>query len=212
MSAINTLALAIEITDEYGFIKSGHAPLGQEDTRTRIFDRLKDGKVPSDESIKRAEEMKAEFEQSIMIKRLSDEMRSYDDTVFKVLNDDEVTNFNVAVMASIPKAFKQHQEFVARKEQLAKLAVVSEYVGTIKERIESDVNIISRRYVNTCESYVINAVDENDNAITFWSGKDDYVEGKTLKIRGTVKSHEKDKYRNDIKTTTLGRVTLLGTV
>lgn len=209
MSAINTLAHALEIYNEFGFIKSGHAPYGHKDNRERIFEKINENEVPSDESIKKAEEMKDDMLQDILFRRLADKMTSFDKTVTDALNSDKDSNFNVAVLASLPKVWRVMKKQKERQELNAKLKVLSEYQGTIGQREEFDVEIISSRWIRSMDTNVIQAIDVDDNLFSFWSTKDDYEVGKKFKLRGTVKKHIVNTYSDDVKETQLGRVTIV---
>ncbi len=109
--------------------------------------------------------------------------------------------------AAIMFVYNRHLEEEAKREAAADLSK-SEHVGALKERLEFDVRIIGKRWVEGYygSSALIRMLDANDNLfVTFASGNfgDDVNIGDAITIRGTVKKH--DEYKG-VKQTIINRV------
>ena len=109
--------------------------------------------------------------------------------------------------AAIMFVYNRHLEEEAKREAAADLSK-SEHVGTLKERLEMDVKVIGKRWVEGYygSSALIRMLDANDNLfVTFASGSfgDNINIGDQLVIRGTVKKHDDFK---GVKQTILNRV------
>lgn len=109
--------------------------------------------------------------------------------------------------AAIMFVYNRHREEEAKREAAADLSK-SEHVGALKERLEMEVKVIGKRWIEGYygSSALIRMLDVNDNLfVTFASGSfgDDVNIGDALTIRGTVKKHDDFK---GTKQTILNRV------
>lgn len=109
--------------------------------------------------------------------------------------------------AAIIFVYNRHLEEEAKRKAAADLSK-SEHVGVLKERLEMDVRVVGKRWIESHfgSSALIKMLDNNDNLfITFSSGRfaDDINIEDKVTIRGTVKKH--DEYKG-IKQTVLNRV------
>jgi len=109
--------------------------------------------------------------------------------------------------AAIMFVYNRHLEEEAKRKAAADLSK-SEHVGALKERLEFDVRVIGKRWVEGYygSSALIRMLDANDNLfVTFASGNfgDDVNIEDKVTIRGTVKKHDEFK---GVKQTILNRV------
>ncbi len=111
--------------------------------------------------------------------------------------------------AAIMFVYNRHLEEEAKRKAAADLSK-SEHVGALKERLEMEVRVIGKRWVEGYygSSALIRMLDNNDNLlVTFASGgfgDDTNIEDR-ITIRGTVKKHDEFK---GVKQTVLNRVQL----
>ena len=109
--------------------------------------------------------------------------------------------------AAIMFVYNRHLEEEAKRKAAADLSK-SEHVGALKERLEMEVRIIGKRWIESMygSTAIIRMLDANDNLfVTFASGRfgdEANIEDKVT-IRGTVKKHDVFK---DVKQTILNRV------
>lgn len=108
--------------------------------------------------------------------------------------------------AAIMFVYNRHLEDEAKRKAAADLSK-SEYVGALKERLEFEVRVIGKRWIEGRfgSTAVIRMLDANDNLfVTFASGNfgDEVNIEDKVTIRGTVKKH--DEYKG-VKQTILTR-------
>lgn len=123
----------------------------------------------------------------------------------KVIVANEYVPLNkLGLLVSIPKAIDRYEEEKRRQEEKEKLALESNYLGSVGEKIS--VNFVSGREVACCETqfgllHIYEFKDANGNMV-IWktsSGKDIPESGT---VTGTVKAHEE---YNGIKQTIILR-------
>ncbi len=109
--------------------------------------------------------------------------------------------------AAIMFVYNRHLEEEAKRKAAADLSK-SEHVGALKERLNMDVRVIGKRWVESRfgSTALIRMLDKDDNLIITFSGgafgEDVNIEDKVT-IRGTVKKHDEFK---GVKQTILNRV------
>lgn len=109
--------------------------------------------------------------------------------------------------AAIMFVYTRHLEDEAKRKAAADLSK-SEHIGALKERLEFDVRIIGKRWIDSHfgATALVRMLDENDNLLITFSGgvfgEDINIED-NVRIRGTVKKH--DEYKG-VKQTILNRV------
>lgn len=109
--------------------------------------------------------------------------------------------------AAIMFVYNRHLEDVAKRKAAADLSK-SEHIGALKERLEFEVRVIGKRWIEGRfgSTAIIRMLDANDNLfVTFASGNfgDDVNIEDKVTIRGTVKKH--DEYKG-VKQTIINRV------
>ncbi len=109
--------------------------------------------------------------------------------------------------AAIMLVYTRYLEDEAKSKAAADLTE-SEHVGALKERLEFDVRVIGKRWVEGYygSSALIRMLDADDNLfVTFANGQfgDDVEIGDAVTIRGTVKKHDEFK---GVKQTVINRV------
>ena len=124
------------------------------------------------------------------------DMYGDDDYVYNMKNFfslDEVELRYVPFVASGIAAYNRSIEKAAEKSKKP----VSNYVGTVGDKITKDVEVIGSKYVNGYygSSLLVKMVDDDGNTLTtFYSGhKFEPEVGDKLTITGTVKDHKKFK-------------------
>jgi len=109
--------------------------------------------------------------------------------------------------AAIMFVYNRHLEDEAKRKAAADLSK-SEHIGALKERLEMEVRVIGKRWVDSHfgASALIRMLDANDNLLITFSGgafgEDVNIDDKVT-IRGTVKKHDEFK---GVRQTVLNRV------
>ena len=114
VSPVDALALAIQVYDKQGFIRSGDGftrigPDGQQtvetyDNKTLLIQAIQAGSVPSSENVEKAKEIITKFNGRYMLKKLNGSLNNFESGVSQAfgVTDNQLTKFNLAILASIP--------------------------------------------------------------------------------------------------------------
>jgi len=142
---------------------------------------------------------------TLTFKAMSGKMNAFEQSVHKVITSDKVTDRDVGILASLPGTF--HHEMIRKADLTHKkeLALNSEYIGVVGDRVKSTIEIVTHKYIPRHDCYIVNAVDDNSNMIAFFTGKSADKFGTKCMINGTVKRIDRSKY-NKGKETFLTRV------
>lgn len=219
-----TLAFAIQVYREQGFIRSGEgyykAVSDEEDAdrvyvsdnKSQVIDLITQGNTPSQELLDTAQEIMDKFSGKFMLKKLTDGLTSFEKSVSEAFANEQVSSFSVAVLASIP-----HMDVIDIKRQevndrIEALRFDSDYFGESKKRYDISVDVIDVKYIQSSAVYMITTVYNKKDIVKFWwrdqPDLTDIIDGRTIKIRGTVNRHEVGKY-SQAKETMLNRVKII---
>ena len=217
------LALGVQTYNSQGFVRSGdgyikvHPETGEQfitvkDNKSLILDLIDGNNRPSQEDMQEAKVIMDKFNGKFMLKKLQGSLSRFETSVSDAFTTD-LTNFTVAVIASIP-----HMNVIDKVRQnitdkIEELRFKSEYFGEIRTRYDISVEIIDVKFIQTSGVYMITSVHNNTDIIKFWwrdqPDISDIINGKTITIRGTVLKHEDSKY-SKAKETMLNRVKIMG--
>jgi len=217
------LALGVQTYNSQGFVRSGdgyikvHPETGEtfitvKDNKSLILDLIDANNRPSQEDMQEAKVIMDKFSGKFMLKKLQGSLSRFETSVSDAFTTD-LTNFTVAVIASIP-----HMNVIDKVRQnitdkIEELRFKSDYFGEIRTRYDIAVEIIDVKFIQTSGVYMITSVHNNTDIIKFWwrdqPDISDIIDGKTVNIRGTVLKHENSKY-SKAKETMLNRVKIMG--
>lgn len=223
------LAIAFEVFETQGFIKSGYGYKQPTDERDEegnvVYEQVKDNKSVILETIKGSDTKYISDEKYInqankeidringkmMMKKLGGNLNNFEASLIKAI-EEVPTNFNVSIIASIPNSAKIDAKREALNDRMAQLKHTSDYVGKKGTRYDIDIDVIDVKFIQTSDVYMITGVLDNKDIVKFWWREQpdltDIIEGKTVTIRGTVKTQEISKYSN-AKETLFNRVKLI---
>ncbi len=223
------LAIAFEVFEQQGFIKSGHgysAPTDEFDEEgQRIYTLISDNKTCILKKISQAKPNKYmssskyitdatnEIERingKLLMKKLGGTLSNFEDGLIKSL-EHAPTNFFVSIIASIPNSIEIDKKREALDDKMTQLKHNSQYVGKKGGRYDIQVDVIDVKFIQSSDVYMITAVSDNRDIIKFWWREQpdltDIIEGKSISLRGTVNKQEVSKY-SDAKETLFNRVKL----
>lgn len=128
------------------------------------------------------------------------------DTIANIVAKEEVTKFDVACMAALPKTYRKDIAREVIKNRQEQLAATSQHIGLEATKHELDVEIIDSIYSQKYNIYIITATD-GVNTIKFSTAHDQTIfpKGEKIRIKGSVKKHDIND-RNGAKETWLTRV------
>ena len=220
ITPVEALALAIETYSQQGFIRSGEGYKSVDldtgkvmeetkDNKSIVIEKITAGMKPSEENITEAQAMIDKFNGRYMLKKLTSSLSNFESGVAQAFDTDQLTNFNVAVIASIPHMNEVDKKRKAVEDKIEELRFESEYFGDKGQRYDLEVEVIDVKYIQSSYVYMITTVQGKKNIIKFWwrdqPDISDIIDGKVIHVRGTVNKHEKSKYTN-AQETMLNRV------
>jgi len=217
--ALKVLGLSFMVYDDQGFIRSGEGytkyvedePVQVLDNKTIVTSMIIQGIMPSEKYLVLAKETMDKFNGKFMLKKLTGGLTSFENSVSKAFSE-ELTKFNVSVIASIPHMNKVDIKRLEVENRLESVRFDSEYLGEMRQRYDIEVEVVDVKFIQSSGVYMITSLYKNKDIIKFWwrdqPDISDIIDGKTIKIRGTVNKHENSKY-SKAKETMLNRVKIM---
>jgi hypothetical protein len=128
------------------------------------------------------------------------------DTIAGIVAKEDVTKFDVACMAALPKTYKKDIVREGINERQQKLAATSQHIGMEASKHELDVEIIDSVYSKNYNIWIVTATD-GTNTIKFSTAHDQTIfpVGEKIRVKGSVKRHDINN-RTGAKETWLTRV------
>jgi hypothetical protein len=217
---MEVLTLAIAVDEAQGFIKSGYGYYDHENekevfdnktTISRVLNNYPDApqiKI-TDEHRQRAQELKDYFDGVIVMKKLTGDVNGFEDSVGKIINGNEVDNYGVSVLASLPNSLRIQKQRDDMDEFYDNLRNVSEYVGSTGKRSRFKLFIKDVKYISKYNIQLVTCVEGEQNLVKFFWNKDpdvsDLIVGKTMTVTGFVKEQSISKF-SKCKETVINRV------
>lgn len=217
------LALGVQTYNSQGFVRSGDGYIkvnpetGEpstevKDNKSLILDLIADNTRPSPDDMQEAKVIMDKFSGKFMLKKLQGSLSRFETSVSEAFTND-LTNFTVAVIASIPHMNVIDKVRQTITDKIEELRFKSDYFGEVRTRYDLSVEIIDVKFIQTSGVYMITSVYNDTDIIKFWwrdqPDISDIINGKTVTIRGTVLKHENSKY-SKAKETMLNRVKIMG--
>lgn len=206
---VQTLALALSVYDKHGFVRSGEGynvydnegnyTHTVEDTKTQVMNAMKACEQPSAEYIAQAEKVKDKFEAKFMMKKFGNGLTDFENNVAKAFAaGNSLTSFQVAIIASIPNMNKIDEKRKMVEDRIDELRLKSKYFGQVRHRYDLEVEVLDCKFIQNSGVYMITTIHANKDIVKFWwrdqPDVSDIIEGKTIRIRGTVNRHEHGKF------------------
>jgi hypothetical protein len=220
---VQTLAIALSVYDKYGFVRSGEGynvydsdgkfTHTVEDTKTQVMNAMKAGEQPSAEYLAQAEQVKDKFEAKFMMKKFGAGLTDFEHNVAKAFSaGNSLTSFQVAIIASIPNMNKIDEKRKMVDDRIEEVRFKSEHFGEVRHRYDLEVEVLDCKFIQNSGVYMITTIHAGKDIVKFWwrdqPDVSDIIEGKTLRIRGTVNRHENGRV-TQAKETMFNRVKIL---
>lgn len=156
----------------------------------------------------RALDIQKYLEQTYIMQNLRDGADRFLSQINLLCSQEKVTEKELGLMAWAPKVAVDYERKDQVREVSARYEYVSRYVGRLGETIETPFTLIDSRYITSMDCWAVYGADDDGNLIFYWAKNRDRV-CETGSIRGRVKSHREDAYRNDARVTALNYVKVL---
>jgi hypothetical protein len=219
----DVMCAAVLVYKDQGFVRSGQGYIDTSpkdgnsievrDNKTCIIDILEDPKMSfTEEESKYANDLIDSINGKLMIKKMTNSLNNFEQNVAKALSDPQVNNFAVSIIASLPHSVEIDKKREIVEDKMSALKHSSMYFGTRGKRYDINVKVLDVKFIQTSDVYMITTVYAEKDIVKFWwrdqPDISDIINGKTIKIRGTVNKHELSKYTN-AKETMVNRVKIL---
>ena len=218
------LQLAVVVDDAQGFIRSGGGYYDHS-TETVISDNkntimsyvmnLDDMPPISEQTVKRAEEIKQYFKETLIAKKFIGTINDFERSVLTAISSENLPSFAVSVIASLPNGYRVAKQREKMDEWFDERREISDFIGKVGERIKIDLYIRDVKYIASMNLYLVTAEDKSQNIVKFFFNREPDIGGiiqhKTLQITGRIKSHTVSKF-SDCKETVLNYVKIQNSV
>ena len=222
ITVVDVMAAAIQVHETQGFIKSGQGytdhsdpenPVIIEDNKSCIVDIIENPKMNfTEEQITKANDLITVINGKLMIKKMTNNINSFESNVVKSLSEANVNKFTVSIIASLPHSVNIDKKREEVEDKLSSLKHSSQYLGDRGKRYDLSVEVMDVKFIQTSNIYMITTVYAKKDLIKFWwrdqPDISSIINGKNIKIRATVNKHELSKYTN-AKETMVNRVKIL---
>lgn len=217
---MDVLTLAIAVDEAQGFIKSGFGyfdhsndveVLDNKTTIQRVLGEHPDAPkiTVKPEHKQKAQELKEYFDSVIVMKKLTGTVNGFEDSVGKIINGDEVDNYGVSVLASLPNSLRIQKQRDEMDEFYDEKRNTSEFVGQVGKRSQFELFIKDVKYIAKYNIHLVTCLEGNQNLVKFFWNKDpdvaDLIVGKTMLVTGFVKEQSISKF-SKCKETVINRV------
>ena len=148
--------------------------------------------VADDEDFAVADEI-ISYYTGLMFKAIGGKINEFEERVLALVKAGEVRASDFGIVASLPKSYYRSLERDRVEEQQRELSDSSEYVGTVGQTVDLDIEIMRFNYIQKLNCYVVNA-QASGNLVVFFTSNEDFNGPDKLKIRGRVKRHQTSNY------------------
>ena len=221
-TVVDVMCAAVAVHNEQGFIRSGqgytdHNPDSGEsivirDNKTVIIDYLSKQQTFNEEQHAEASKLLDNINGKLMIKKMTNSLNNFEQSVAKVLNEADISNFAVSIIASLPHSISIDKKREIIEDKMSSLKHSSMYFGDKGKRYDINVEIMDVKFIQSSSIYMITAIYAKKDIIKFWwrdqPDISDIINGKTIQIRATVNKHELSKYTN-AKETMVNRIKII---
>ena len=128
----------------------------------------------------------------------------FQNTLTNLVLQPEATMSDAGLMAFLPNMSNQIVARQAREEEIAGLSQVSEYLGKVGDKVQFTLTVMTSRWSDQFNCWLVNGKDANGNLIGFFTTKQDCTKNGTYTAK--IKRIEQSRYHNGAKVTTVNFV------
>lgn len=148
------------------------------------------------------------LQQTVIMQSLKGAPDRFLGQIVELLSKQTVKESELGLLAWAPKLADDYQKKDAVRELSARYEHSSRYVGKIGDKIETGFTLLDKRYIKTMDCYAVYGYDDNGNCLFYWAKTLDKV-CEVGRIKGRVKAHNEDDYRNKARVTYLNYVKVI---
>lgn len=159
--------------------------------------------VPDEDQRERASEI-VSYYTGLMFKAIGGQINSFEQRVLDIVKGGEVAAKDFGIVASLPKSWARSVERERVEQEQRRLSDESRFVGSEGMTLDLKLRILRVNRIERLGCHVVNAVDEHDNLIVFFTGNpsdfDVVDDAQVIAVRGRVKRHQTSKFHGGCET------------
>ena len=170
-------------------------PFPTDEKRIFLFEN-----TPDEQQIQRAKDI-ITYYTGLMIKALGSKINDFESKILSFVKSGEVPTYDFGMVAALPKSYARAVERDAVEKQQRAISDDSNFVGSVGDTLDIQINVLRKNYINKLGCDVVNAVDGSNNLVVFFTGKGELFESSsTYKIRARVKRHQMSNHHGGKET------------
>jgi len=160
-------------------------PFPRDEKRVFMFEN-----TPDEEQVQRAKDI-ITYYTGLMIKALGSKINDFESKILGFVKSNEVPTYDIGMIAALPKSYIRAVERDSVEKKQRELSDSSNFIGTVGDTVEFDIEILRKNYIERLGCDVINAKDTNSNLVVFFTGKGEQFENVShATIKARVKRHQ----------------------
>jgi len=128
----------------------------------------------------------------------------FQNTLTNLLTQSECTMSDAGLMAFLPSMTAQLIQRQTREQEVAELALVSQYLGRVGDKVTVTLTVMNSRFLQQFNCWSVNAKDDKGNLVSYLTAKEECT--RSARYTGKIKRTETSKYHNGAQVTTLNFV------
>jgi len=139
----------------------------------------------TDKDIKTADDIVNHYEGKLF-SAMGGKLDQYSESIWKVIGKEKCSIMEIGLIASIPSAYLRD----VKKESIEDRVLSEckdEYIGSVKDKVEGSVELLSSVYSRNYDSYIYSGIFNEKFLVTFWNGKKIADKGETVNIKAKIK-------------------------
>ncbi len=128
----------------------------------------------------------------------------FQNSIANLLVGAQSTMSDAGLMAFLPSMAGSVRAKHQREEEIAGLSQISEYLGNIGDKIKFSLTVMTSRWSDQFNCWLVNGKDDKGNLISYFTSKQDCTQNGIYNAK--VKRTEQSRYHNGAKVTTVNFV------
>ena len=129
---------------------------------------------------------------------------NFQNTLTNLVVGAESTMSDAGLMAFLPNMANQIKSKQQRDEEIAGLSQISEYLGKVGDKIKFSLTVMTSRWSDQFNCWLVNGKDDRGNLIGFFTSKQDCTQNGVYTAK--IKRTEQSRFHNGAKVTTVNFV------
>ena len=132
-----------------------------------------------------AEDIKLHY-QGKLFEALGGQLNDYVENIWKTLDTEEVPAYGVGLLTSTPSAYARDIKKEVLEDDVLENCT-HEYIGSVGDKIEGDVELINVFYSRNYSSYIYTGIYNDKFLVNFWNGKELGKRKDVINIKAKIK-------------------------